>query len=194
MEHNSQVSQSTADRKTDRRAGPGKPTGMRDRAMLELLYATGIRVTELIQLRLSNLDMKLGLVRVTGKGNKQRLVPVHATALDAISRYTEIGRPALLRASSSPQLFVTARGGAMTQAGFLGQRQSQRQEGRYFPQSFPARPAAYLCHSPPRRRGRPAQRAGYAGSRRSFHHGNLHTRRPRASARNAGRPPSESLN
>ncbi len=95
-----------------------KPTGMRDRAMLELLYATGIRVTELIQLRLSNLDMKLGLVRVTGKGNKQRLVPVHATALDAITRYTEIGRPALLRARSSPQLFVTARGGAMTRQAF----------------------------------------------------------------------------
>ena len=96
----------------------GKPTGMRDRAMLELLYATGIRVTELIQLRLSNLDMKLGLVRVTGKGNKQRLVPVHATALAAISLYTEIGRPSLLRARSSPQLFVTARGGAMTRQAF----------------------------------------------------------------------------
>ena len=95
-----------------------KPSGMRDRAMLELLYATGIRVTELIQLRLSNLDMKLGLVRVTGKGNKQRLVPVHVTALDAISRYVETGRPDLLRGRSSPHLFVTARGGAMTRQAF----------------------------------------------------------------------------
>jgi integrase/recombinase XerD len=101
----------------------GKPSGLRDRAMLELLYATGIRVTELIQLRLSNLDMNLGVVRVTGKGNKQRLVPVHATALEAVSRYTAIGRPALLhtnapQATTSPYLFVTARGGAMTRQAF----------------------------------------------------------------------------
>jgi integrase/recombinase XerD len=95
-----------------------KPTGLRDRAMLELLYATGIRVTELIQLRLSSLDMQLGLVRVTGKGNKQRLVPVHATALEAVSRYAATGRPALLRARSSPHLFVTARGGPMTRQAF----------------------------------------------------------------------------
>jgi integrase/recombinase XerD len=95
-----------------------KPSGMRDHAMLELLYATGIRVTELIHLRISNLDMKMGLVRVTGKGNKQRLVPVHATALDAISRYIDIGRPALLRAKRSSDLFVTARGGAMTRQAF----------------------------------------------------------------------------
>lgn len=95
-----------------------KPGGLRDRAMLELLYATGIRVTELIQLRMSNLDAGLGLVRVTGKGNKQRIVPVHATALGAISRYVAAGRPALLRGRVSPHLFVTARGGAMTRQAF----------------------------------------------------------------------------
>src|SRR5580698_5434838 len=66
-----------------------KPSGLRDRAMLELLYATGIRVTELIQLRLSNLDFRLGVVRVTGKGNKQRMVPVHQSALNSISDYVE---------------------------------------------------------------------------------------------------------
>jgi integrase/recombinase XerD len=86
--------------------------------MLELLYATGIRVTELIQLRVSNLDPNLGLIRVTGKGNKQRIVPVHATALDAISGYLTAGRPHLLRDKVSPFLFVTARGGAMTRQAF----------------------------------------------------------------------------
>jgi integrase/recombinase XerD len=96
----------------------GKLTGLRDRAMLELLYATGIRVSELIQLRLTNLDPGLGLVRVTGKGNKQRIVPVHATALAIIREYVEQARPGLLKGRVSPCLFVTARGGAMTRQAF----------------------------------------------------------------------------
>src|SRR5665213_263987 len=79
-----------------------KANGLRDHAMLELLYATGIRVTELIQLRLTNLDEGLGLLRVTGKGNKQRIVPVHATALAAIRDYVRDSRPALLKGRSSP--------------------------------------------------------------------------------------------
>jgi integrase/recombinase XerD len=95
-----------------------KPTGQRDRAMLELLYATGIRVTELIELKLSSVDAGLGLVRVTGKGNKQRIVPVHAKALEAIGEYLREGRLALLKGRTSPFLFVTARGGAMTRQAF----------------------------------------------------------------------------
>jgi integrase/recombinase XerD len=95
-----------------------KPNGLRDRAMLELLYATGIRISELINLRISNLDSGLGLVRVTGKGNKQRIVPVHAGALRSISDYVERGRPALLKDKPSPFLFVTARGGPMTRQAF----------------------------------------------------------------------------
>ena len=95
-----------------------KASGARNRAMVELLYATGIRVTELIQLRLSGVDFGLGLVRVTGKGNKQRIVPVHAKALEAIREYLEHGRPALLNGKSTPYLFVTARGTAMTRQGF----------------------------------------------------------------------------
>jgi integrase/recombinase XerD len=95
-----------------------KPSGLRDRAMFELLYATGIRVTELVQLRLNNLDTGLGLVRVTGKGNKQRIVPVHAGALEAIRRYVDQGRAQLLKGQDSPDLFVTARGSGMTRQGF----------------------------------------------------------------------------
>lgn len=95
-----------------------KPSGLRDRAMLELLYATGIRVTELIELRMSYLDVRLGVVRVTGKGNKQRIVPVHATAIKSVADYIERGRPALLKGRSSPALFVTARGGPMTRQAF----------------------------------------------------------------------------
>ena len=95
-----------------------KPSGVRDRAMFELLYATGIRVSELIKLRRTNLDTGLGLVRVTGKGNKQRIVPVHAEALAAVRRYVEEARELLLKGKDSPDLFVTARGSGMTRQGF----------------------------------------------------------------------------
>ncbi len=95
-----------------------KPTGLRDRSMLELLYATGIRVTELITLQVSSLDMGLGLLRVTGKGNKQRIVPVHATALASVRRYLEEGRPALLHGAQTSFLFITARGDGMTRQAF----------------------------------------------------------------------------
>jgi integrase/recombinase XerD len=95
-----------------------RPNGLRDHAMLDLLYATGIRVSELIGLKLANIDLGLGVVKVTGKGNKQRLVPVHAAALAAIRQYLETGRPALLKGRASPHLFVTARGGAMTRQAF----------------------------------------------------------------------------
>ena len=95
-----------------------KPSGLRDRAMLELLYATGIRVSELIHLQLSSIDMGLGLLRVTGKGNKQRIVPVHAAAIAAVGRYLEFGRPPMLRGRQSSCLFITARGDGMTRQAF----------------------------------------------------------------------------
>jgi len=95
-----------------------KPSGLRDRAMFELLYATGIRVSELVNLRTSNLDANLGVIRVTGKGNKQRIVPVHPGALRAIAEYVDQARGLLLKGRTSPALFVTARGGPMTRQGF----------------------------------------------------------------------------
>jgi integrase/recombinase XerD len=96
----------------------GRPTGLRDRAMLELLYATGVRVSELCDLQLSDLNEELGVVRVTGKGNKQRLVPVGRPALAAVEAYRAGARPALLRGRSSKYLFVTARGGRLTRQAF----------------------------------------------------------------------------
>jgi integrase/recombinase XerD len=95
-----------------------KPTGLRDRAMLELLYATGLRVTELCRLDLSNIERDSGILRVTGKGNKQRLVPFGESAGDAVAKYLNQGRPELLKGRASRFLFVTARGGAMTRQGF----------------------------------------------------------------------------
>jgi integrase/recombinase XerD len=95
-----------------------KPTGLRDRAMLELLYATGLRVTELCRLDLTSVERDSGILRVTGKGNKQRLVPFGESAGEAVGRYLTHGRPLLLKGRASRFLFVTARGGAMTRQGF----------------------------------------------------------------------------
>lgn len=93
-------------------------TGERDRAMLELLYAAGLRVSELIKLRVSDFDESAGLVRVLGKGGKHRIVPVGASALKAVEQYRNGQRLALLKGRVSPYLFVTARGTAMTRQGF----------------------------------------------------------------------------
>jgi integrase/recombinase XerD len=94
------------------------PTGVRDRAMLELLYATGLRVSELCRLNLSDLNLEMGIVRTMGKGNKQRIVPAGKEALTAVRSYLRDGRGRLLKGRASRYLFVTARGGAMTRQGF----------------------------------------------------------------------------
>ena len=93
-------------------------TGLRDCAMLNLLYATGLRVSELILLRVSDLDEAEGTVRVIGKGNKQRIIPVGRQALKVVERYRAEQRPRLLKGRISPYLFVTARGTRMTRQGF----------------------------------------------------------------------------
>jgi integrase/recombinase XerD len=95
-----------------------KPAGLRDRAMLELLYASGLRVTELCRLELAAVERDLGVLRVTGKGNKQRMVPFGESARAAIDRYLGDARPRLLKGRASRFLFVTARGSAMTRQGF----------------------------------------------------------------------------
>ncbi len=98
-----------------------KATGIRDRAMLEFLYATGLRVSELCTVELAGLTLDLGVVRVTGKGNKERMVPVGKAALRAVSEYLASGRPALLRGRGSKYLFVTSRGSAMVRQSFWKQ-------------------------------------------------------------------------
>ncbi len=95
-----------------------KPTGVRDRAMLELLYAAGLRVSELCQVELSDLNMEYGVLRVTGKGGKQRLVPVGKSALSAVREYLDTARPGLLHGRGSRYLFVTARGGKLSRQAF----------------------------------------------------------------------------
>jgi integrase/recombinase XerD len=96
-----------------------QPRGLRDRALIELLYATGLRVSEMVSLRQQDLNLESGYLTCTGKGRKQRLVPIGDEASEWLTRYLKEGRPALLKRRASPKLFVNARGGSgLTRVGF----------------------------------------------------------------------------
>lgn len=92
--------------------------GQRDRAMLETLYATGLRVSELVGLKVHELHLDMGVLRVFGKGSKERLVPLGEQACDWLRCYLGDGRPALLAGRQSDEVFVTGRGAAMTRQAF----------------------------------------------------------------------------
>ena len=92
--------------------------GLRDRAMLELLYACGLRVSELVGIKVTEVSLNEGVVRVTGKGSKTRLVPMGQEAVEWISRYLKEARPAILQKRLSDQLFVTQRADGMTRQAF----------------------------------------------------------------------------
>ncbi|HSH40642.1 MAG TPA: site-specific tyrosine recombinase XerD [Arenicellales bacterium] len=92
--------------------------GRRDRAMLETLYATGLRVSELVGLRMSELRVNPGVVQIVGKGGKERLVPLGESAMDALDSYLRSARGELLGGRTSDCVFVTRRGGGMTRQAF----------------------------------------------------------------------------
>ena len=94
--------------------------GVRDRAILEVLYASGLRVSELIGLRARDVDLELGLLTAFGKGRKERLVPVGRSACNWVSRYLAEVRPRLLKGGATPQLFLSNRGGKLSRMGLWG--------------------------------------------------------------------------
>jgi len=94
------------------------PLGLRDRTMLELLYATGLRVSELVALTFEQVNMRQGLIRCVGKGNKERLVPLGEVALDYLQQYLLESRPVILNGTVNEDLFPTQRGKAMTRQAF----------------------------------------------------------------------------
>ena len=94
------------------------PLGLRDRAMLELLYASGLRVSELVGLPMLSLNLREGVLRITGKGNKERLVPFGEEAADSLQNYLSQSRPVLLGKQNSPAVFVTQQGTAMSRVMF----------------------------------------------------------------------------
>jgi integrase/recombinase XerD len=98
---------------------PSTPRGLRDQALIQVLYATGMRVSELVGVKPGDLNLDDGYLTCTGKGSKQRLVPIGEEAADWVRRYMRDGRPKLLRSRTSPWLFVNARdGGPLSRVGF----------------------------------------------------------------------------
>jgi integrase/recombinase XerD len=94
------------------------PLGLRDRAMIELLYATGLRVTELVSVRQADLHLAEHYLTCIGKGSKERIVPIGEQATEWIQTYQAAGRGRLLKGASSPRLFLNARGGSLSRIGF----------------------------------------------------------------------------
>ncbi len=97
---------------------PLSPMGMRNKAMLELLYAAGLRVSELVGVRILDVNLEAGFVRVTGKGAKERIVPIGSGARNSIRRFMKDGRSKLLKGHASPYLFIARAGRPMTRQGF----------------------------------------------------------------------------
>jgi integrase/recombinase XerD len=111
------LSESEMDRLLDSPEGD-EPPEVRDRAMLELMYATGLRVGELVGLNVNDVDLDTGTARAFGKGSKERLVPVHPGAVEAVGAYLAHGRPGLVRDGAGRALFLGARGTRLTRQGF----------------------------------------------------------------------------
>lgn len=97
---------------------PGEHNGLRDKAMLELLYASGIRVSELVSLNISDFDPQVGFLRCSGKGMKERIVPIGSVAINYVNEYVGKSRPRLLKTNGESALFVNQLGNRMTRQGF----------------------------------------------------------------------------
>ena len=157
-----------------------KAVALRDAAVLELLYATGIRVSELCGLTADSFDHARRTVRVRGKGDKERTVPVGMPALRAVSAWLDQGRPALATASSGAALFLGARGGRLDPRTARRIVHQRLREGGSDPRYGPARPTPQRGHPPARGRRRPPQRAGDPRPLLARDHPDLHTRVHRA--------------
>ena len=109
---------SVSDVKDLLRATFSAKTALRDSSMLELLYSSGLRVSELVSIKLGDIHFDAGFIRVLGKGSKERIVPVNQRALEKIRDYSEKERPEILKKKQSPYLFVTRNGSSMTRQRF----------------------------------------------------------------------------
>ena len=156
---------------------PDTPLGVRDRAMFETLYGGGLRVGELVGLNLDDLDAEQELVRVRGKGKRERLCPLGGVAVAWISRWIAVADAgACRRAGTLPESVRPAADGAERRQAAGGARQGRRP--RREPE--PPLPPAQLRHAPARPRGRPEERPGIARASEPDHHPDLHPRDPGA--------------
>ncbi len=114
------LNMSDVNRLLDQASASKGPEGMRDAAMLELLYATGMRVSELVSLNIRDVDIKEGFVRCFGKGSKERVIPIHQRAVEKLSAYINGGHPALSAGNGADALFLNQRGQRLTRQGLWG--------------------------------------------------------------------------
>ena len=162
--------------------------GLRDRALIELLYATGMRVSELVGVRPNDLNLGAGYLTCLGKGSKERLVPIGRTATEWVARYNQDARPLLAR-GSSPWVFVNARGGPLSRVGFwkilkkyASRANLPRDLSPHVLRSTPVGPTpALVRHAPPRARSGSPLHPGVARSRRPDDYPDLHAH-PRGTA------------
>jgi hypothetical protein len=171
-----------------------KPLGLRDRAMLETLYATGVRVSELCGLTLGAVSLKDGVVRVLGKGSKERLVPLGDEAIGWIERYLAGARPSLVAGAKVDHVFVTARKAPMHAPGVLAPGQALRCGGGHRGEALSPhvlRPRLRDAPAQPRRRF--ARGPAAARPRRHHDDDDLHARRARAPEATALAAPSARL-
>jgi integrase/recombinase XerD len=149
--------------------------GFRDRAMLEVMYGSGLRVSEVTGLCTRDLHLKEGLVQVFGKGSKERLVPLGAGARRSLERYLRELRPRLDRGGSDGRVFVNRNGRPLSRMGVW----------KILRKNHASHSASQLCHSPPGGRGRPGSRPGNAGARRHLDNRDLYARGPNVLERGA---------
>ena len=125
----------------------GTLDGYRDKTMLELLYATGMRVSELVNVPVKNVDMKMQYVIVMGKGSKERMLPLGRTALHYLEHYLSVVRPQLLhgKPDTAAELFCNRLGRADDKGAFLRNYCGIRQERRYQQARYTAYAASFLC-------------------------------------------------
>jgi integrase/recombinase XerD len=116
------------------------PAALRDRALLETMYACGLRASEAISIELRHLDLEAGILRTRGKGSKERIVPIGSKAIDALSAYLDRGRPKLVGLRDEPRVFVNLRGGGLSRQGLykIVQRHARSAglEGRMSPHTL----------------------------------------------------------
>ena len=179
------LSEEEVGRLLDAPVGDG-PAVLRDRAMLEVLYGTGVRVSELVGLSLGDIDLDAALLRAFGKGSKERIVPIGVPAVRALVAWLgPEGRPAMApaqwrRRGDAEAVFLNARGGRLSRQGAWDVLRRYARLVDLEGKLTPARPAALLRHAHARPRGRHPGGAGAAGPRLDQHHAGVHARLHRA--------------
>ena len=170
-----------------------EPLGHRDRAMLELLYATGLRVSELINLKQSQVNFNQGVLRIVGKGDRERLIPLGEESQRWLKDFINGPRMEILLERQTDYLFPTRRGDRMTRQAFWHIIKRYAEKAGVRQKDVAAQPAPCICDAPSESRCRPAGCANVAGTQRSVDDTDLHACSSRTAKRSARRASSARL-